>query len=164
VVTLNIYPKVRSRALKFLRCTDSVDGVQNAILQWRAEELETAAAEAGLIVAMVRTNDEFRREPQYTEVLSKLPLITVEKIGDSEPMPFKPNGKTPLDGIRAFGMGHVIAGADIGRDIACYGADVLNIWRPDDTEIESFVWDVQVGMRSTILDNSAETAPSSTAC
>jgi crotonobetainyl-CoA:carnitine CoA-transferase CaiB-like acyl-CoA transferase len=122
----------------------------------RAEELETAAAEAGLIVAMVRTNDEFRREPQYTEVLSKLPLITVEKIGDSEPMPFKPNGKTPLDGIRAFGMGHVIAGADIGRDIACYGADVLNIWRPDDTEIESFAWDVQVGMRSTILDNSAE--------
>ena len=48
-------------------------------------------------------------------------------------------------------MGHVIAGAGIGRDLACYGADVLNIWRPDDTEIEAFAWDVQVGMRSTIL-------------
>ncbi len=31
---------------------------------------------------------------------------------------------------------------------------MLNIWRPDDREIESFFWDVQVGMRSTILDYS----------
>ena len=28
---------------------------------------------------------EFRREPQYTDVLSKMPLITVEKIGESDP-------------------------------------------------------------------------------
>jgi len=34
-----------------------------------------------------------------------------------------------------------------------YGADVLNIWRPRDSEIEAFFWDVQVGMRSTILDD-----------
>jgi crotonobetainyl-CoA:carnitine CoA-transferase CaiB-like acyl-CoA transferase len=53
-------------------------------------------------------------------------------------------------------MGHVIAGAGIGRDLAYYGADVLNIWRPDDTEVEAFAWDVQVGMRSTILDGSKE--------
>jgi len=156
VVALNIYPKIRSRALKFLRCSDSVEGVQNAIRQWRADELEDAAAEAGLVIATVRSNDEFRKELQYTEVLSRMPLIHLEKIGDSEPMPFRPNGKTPLDGVRAFGMGHVIAGAGIGRDLACYGADVLNIWRPDDTEIEAFAWDVQVGMRSTILDTSAE--------
>jgi crotonobetainyl-CoA:carnitine CoA-transferase CaiB-like acyl-CoA transferase len=53
-------------------------------------------------------------------------------------------------------MGHVIAGAAIGRDLAFYGADVLNIWRPNDTEVEAFFWDVQVGMRSTILDYSKE--------
>jgi crotonobetainyl-CoA:carnitine CoA-transferase CaiB-like acyl-CoA transferase len=53
-------------------------------------------------------------------------------------------------------MGHVIAGGAIGRDMALYGADVLNIWRPRDSEIESFAWDVQVGMRSTILDDSKE--------
>jgi crotonobetainyl-CoA:carnitine CoA-transferase CaiB-like acyl-CoA transferase len=53
-------------------------------------------------------------------------------------------------------MGHVIAGAAIGRDLAYYGADVLNIWRPNDSEIEAFAWDVQVGMRSTILDDSKE--------
>jgi len=109
-----------------------------------------------LVLAKVRSFEEFRNELQYTEVLAKMPLISVEKIGESEPVPFKPNPKSPLDGIRAFGMGHVIAGAGIGRDLAFYGADVLNIWRPNDTEVESFFWDVQVGMRSTILDSSKE--------
>ena len=74
------------------------------------------------------TNEEFRREPQYTDVLSKMPLITVEKIGESEPVPLKANGNLPLSGVRALGMGHVIAGAGIGRDMALYGADVLNVW------------------------------------
>jgi crotonobetainyl-CoA:carnitine CoA-transferase CaiB-like acyl-CoA transferase len=85
-----------------------------------------------------------------------MPLISVEKIGESEPIPFKKNGTSPLDGIRALGMGHVIAGAAIGRDLALHGADVLNIWRPHDSEIEAFAWDAQVGMRSTILDYSKE--------
>ena len=40
--------------------------------------------------------------------------------------------------------------------LAYHGADVLNIWRPNGTEIEAFAWDVQVGMRSTILDYSKE--------
>ena len=60
------------------------NGVQN--------DLEAAAAEEGLVLAKVRTTEEFLNEPQYTEVLSTMPLITVEKIGESEPMPFKKDG------------------------------------------------------------------------
>jgi crotonobetainyl-CoA:carnitine CoA-transferase CaiB-like acyl-CoA transferase len=154
VVAINIYPKLAARTLNLLKCAPSAEAVQNAIRQWRADDLENAGADAGIVMAKVRTFEEFRKEPQYTEVLSRMPLIRVEKIGDSEPMPFEENAKSPLDGIRAFGMGHVIAGGGMGRDLAQHGADVLNIWRPADTEIESFFWDVQVGMRSTILDNS----------
>jgi len=156
VVALNIYPGLQARALNFLRCSNSSESIGNAILQWRADELEEAAAEAGLVFGMVRTNEEFRKEIQYTEVLSKMPLITLEKIGESEPVPLKRGAKSPLEGIRAFGFGHVIAGAGIGRDLAYYGADVLNIWRPADSEIEAFALDVQVGMRSTLLDGSKE--------
>jgi crotonobetainyl-CoA:carnitine CoA-transferase CaiB-like acyl-CoA transferase len=156
VVAINVYPGLHSRALNFLRASDSVESINNAILQWRAAELESAGQEAGLVFAMVRTNEEFLKEPQYTEVLSSMPLITLEKIGESEAVPFKRGAKSPLEGIRAFGMGHVIAGAGMGRDLAYYGADVLNIWRPNDTEVEGFIWDAQVGMRSTVLDGSKE--------
>jgi len=156
VVALNVYPGLHSRALNFLNSSDSRESVNDAILQWRAAELETAAQDAGFPFAMVRTNEEFLKLPAYTEVLSKMPLITVEKIGESEPVPFKRDAKSPLDGIRALGMGHVIAGAAMGRDLAYYGGDVLNIWRPTDTEIDAFALDVQVGMRSSILDGSKE--------
>jgi crotonobetainyl-CoA:carnitine CoA-transferase CaiB-like acyl-CoA transferase len=156
VAALNFYPRLHTHALNFLRASDNNESVNNAILQWRADELETAGQEAGLAFAKVRSTEEFLKEAAYTEVLSKMPLITVEKIGESAPVPFKRGAKTPLEGIRAFGMGHVIAGGTIGRDLAYYGADVLNIWRPNDTEVESFFWDVQVGMRSTILDSSKE--------
>jgi crotonobetainyl-CoA:carnitine CoA-transferase CaiB-like acyl-CoA transferase len=50
-------------------------------------------------------------------------------------------------------MGHVIAGAGIGRDLASFGADVLNLWRPDDSEMEPFYWDTNVGMRSAYLSD-----------
>src|SRR6266404_562991 len=156
VVALDIYPQLLVRTLDFLRCSPSTESINNAILQWDAVELEQAAAAEGLVLAMIRTNEEFRREPQYTQVLSKMPLVTVEKIGESDPVPLKASGNLPLYGIRAFGMGHVIAGGAIGRDMALYGADVLNIWRPRDSEMEAFAWDVQVGMRSTILDDSKE--------
>jgi crotonobetainyl-CoA:carnitine CoA-transferase CaiB-like acyl-CoA transferase len=156
VIALDFYPALRARTLNFLRCSENSESINNAIRKWNAVELEDAAAAAGLVLAMVRTNEEFRREAQYTEVLSKMPLITVEKIGDSEPVPLKPSGNLPLEGIRALGMGHVIAGGAMGRDLALYGGDVLNIWRPRDAEVDAFAWDVQVGMRSTILDDSKE--------
>src|SRR4029077_16696820 len=155
MVALDFYPGTRVHTLNFLGASESNESISNAISKRDAAELENAAAEEGIVLAMVRTNEEFRREPQYTDVLSKMPLITVEKIGESDPIPLKPNGDDlPLAGIRAFGMGHVIAGGAMGRDMALYGADVLNIWRPHDSEIEAFAWDVQVGMRSTILDDS----------
>jgi hypothetical protein len=156
VVALDFYPQLFVRTLDFLRCSPSAESINAAILKWNAVELEQAAAAEGLVLGMVRTNEEFRREPQYTQVLSKMPLITVEKIGESDPVPLKASGNLPLSGIRAFGMGHVIAGGALGRDMALYGADVLNIWRPRDSELEGFAWDVQVGMRSTILDDSKE--------
>src|SRR5256886_2337450 len=156
VLALDIYPQLLVRTLDFLGCSPSTKSINDAILKWNAVELEEAAAAEGLVLAMVRTNEEFRREPQYTDVLSKMPLITVEKIGESDPVPLKASDNLPLAGVRALGMGHVIAGAALGRDMALYGADVLNIWRPRDSEIEAFAWDVQVGMRSTILDDSKE--------
>ena len=89
VVALDFYPQLFVRTLDFLHCSSSTESINNAIRNWDALELEQAAAAEGLVLAMVRTNEEFRREPQYTQVLSKMPLITVEKIGESDPIPLK---------------------------------------------------------------------------
>ena len=97
VVALDIYPQLLVRTLDFLRCTPSTESINNAILKWDAAELEQAAAAEGLVLAMVRTNEEFRREAQYEQVLSKMPLITVEKIGESDP------GSCPLEWCRSCG-------------------------------------------------------------
>src|SRR6478736_5452328 len=76
VVALDVYPQLLVRTLNFLRCSPSTESINKAILQWDPVELEQAAEAEGLVLAMVRTNEEFCREPQYTQVLSKLPLIT----------------------------------------------------------------------------------------
>ncbi len=146
VIALDFYPRLRARMLNLLRCSESAEAIDTAILQWRADDLENAAAEQGVVLAKVRSYEELRRELQYTEVLAHMPLISVEKIADSDPVPFSCTGQQPLSGIRALGMGHVIAGGAIGRDLAFYGSDVLNIWRPNDSELEPFAWDAQVSL------------------
>ena len=65
------YPRLQAHATTLLRCDDSVNAVQNAMLQWRADELETATSEAGALFAMLRTTEEFMKEIEYTEVLSE---------------------------------------------------------------------------------------------
>ena len=92
VVALDIYPQLLVRTLDFLGCSPSTESINKAILNWDAVELEQAAAAEGLVLAMIRTNEEFRREPQYTQALSKMPLITVEKIGETDPVPLKASG------------------------------------------------------------------------
>src|SRR3984893_14341639 len=39
VVALDFYPRSKTDMLKFLRCTDSLASIENAILQWRADDL-----------------------------------------------------------------------------------------------------------------------------
>ena len=70
VVPLNIYPKLAARALSLLKCGATAEAVRSAIRQWRADDLENAGAEAGVVMAKVRTFEEFRKEPQYIDVLS----------------------------------------------------------------------------------------------
>src|SRR6478752_10676549 len=101
VVALDIYPQLLVRTLDFLRCSPSTESINKAILNWDAVELEQAVAAEGLVLAMIRTNEEFRREPQYTQVLSRMPLVTVEKIGESDPVPLKASANLPLAGVRA---------------------------------------------------------------
>ena len=152
VMPLNIYPKLKSKTLKLLRTYDDTTAIANAIARWDAADLEEAGSDAGIVMPMVRSSEEFLRTEQYRQVLAGLPLIEIEKIGDSAPEPLPPGATQPLDGVRALGMGHVIAGAGIGRALAQHGADALNLWRPTEWENDVVYLTANVGVRSSTVD------------
>ena len=148
---LNIYPKVKTRALAFLGCADNYQAISEVTRKWNSFELEEEANRRGLQATVVRSPEEFLALEQF-EYLSKMPLVEIKKIAESEPEPFSRNPRTPLDNIRALGLGHVIAGAGLGRALAYHGADVLNIWRPLDFEIDAVYYTSSVGMRSSTIE------------
>ncbi len=152
VMPANPYMRLRSAVLQFLDCSDSKEKVANSILQWDSHELEEAAAKIGVVMPVVRTVEEFMAEPAYA-ALADIPIIEIEKIGESKPEPFPQGAAMPLEGVRALGMGRVIAGAGIGRTLALHGADCLNIWRPFiEYEHEFMYYSANVGVRSATLD------------
>ena len=151
VLCCNLYPRLKTAALRFLDCADSPEAIAAAIGKWNAADLEKAMNEVGLQLTIIRTPWEFMKEEQYRELL-ELPMIEIEKIEESAPEPIPRGGDLPLSGIRALGMGHVIAGAGVGRALALHGADVLNIWQPEDFEIDMTFYTTAVGSRSAVLD------------
>jgi crotonobetainyl-CoA:carnitine CoA-transferase CaiB-like acyl-CoA transferase len=152
VMPLNLYPRLKTSALRLLGCADDPKAVAAAIRRRDAAELEEAGAKAGVVMPMIRSAEEFLAERHYLDALQDLPLIEIEKIGESDPIPFTPNPGAPLSGIRALGLARVIAGAGTGRALALHGADVLNIWRPTDFEIDLLYATANVGVRSATLD------------
>jgi crotonobetainyl-CoA:carnitine CoA-transferase CaiB-like acyl-CoA transferase len=148
---INIYPQSKSKALAFFGTNDSKKAIAAAVSSWTGTELEEAANEIGFQATMIRSAEQFMAEAQF-DYLAKSDLISIEKIGDSDPIPFSSHPLQPLDGIKALGLSHVIAGPGLGRALAYHGADVINIWRPTDFEIDFLYYSSNVGLRSSTLD------------
>jgi crotonobetainyl-CoA:carnitine CoA-transferase CaiB-like acyl-CoA transferase len=152
MMPFNLYPRLRSSALQLLRSSEDPQQIADAIRSWDARDLEQAGSERGVVMPLVRSIEEFLQEEQFLEHLAALPLIEIEKIGDTDPIPFDANPELPLDGVRVLGLAKVIAGSAIGRAMAYHGADVLNIWRPGDFEIDTMYATANVGVRSSVID------------
>lgn len=149
VMPLNGYPALKVAAQRLLDCADTPEAVARAVGRWSGADLEAAGAAAGVVMPLVRTPEEFRATEQAA-VLEATPLVTLERIGDSAPEPL-PAAQAPLGGVRALGMGHVIAGAGTGRSLALHGADVLNLWRPTEFEHDTTYLSANVGVRSATV-------------
>jgi crotonobetainyl-CoA:carnitine CoA-transferase CaiB-like acyl-CoA transferase len=143
-------PHHRAGTMALLGCEHSRAAVERAIAGWKAEALETAAAEAGLVITATRTFAEWDAHPQGGAV-AKLPPFVIERIGDGPPQPL-PDGDRPLAGVKVLDLTRVIAGPVCGRTLAVHGADVLLITAKHLPAMEPLVIDNGRGKLSASLD------------
>jgi len=154
VMVSALYPRSFHVLLNVLDCGPNPEQMQKAILKWNAKDLETACQNAETCLTMVRTQKEYQAEEQYKHH-AEAALITVEKIGDSEPEPLGP-AERPLSGIRALGMTHVVSGPVVLRELAHHGAECLNLNTLDWLEIGLVYMNCDVATRQAYLDGRIE--------
>ncbi|HET7889117.1 MAG TPA: CoA transferase [Bradyrhizobium sp.] len=144
------FPHHRDAVCRILNCKAEREEVQAALMGWDAEAFETAAYDAGGVVSMMRSYDEWSQSAQ-ARALATLPVITFEKIGDAAPKPWTA-GDRPLSGLRVLDLSRVIAGPVAGRTLAVHGADVMLVSGPDLPAIPWLTIDTGRGKLSTFID------------
>jgi len=126
--------------------------VAAALGGWDAPAFEQVATDAGMVVAALRTFEEWDAHPQAS-ALSAQPLIAIERIGDAPPRawPGLAAEERPLSGLRVLELTRILAGPFCGRLLAAYGADVLLVNAPHLPNIESIA-ETSRGKLSALAD------------
>jgi crotonobetainyl-CoA:carnitine CoA-transferase CaiB-like acyl-CoA transferase len=154
VMMTSLYASNTDRIMKLLDSGTLPHQLEQATMKWSAADLEKAAQDAAVPLVMVRTPEEYQATEQYQHN-STIPLIHIEKIGDSDPEPLGP-AERPLSGVRALGMVHVVAGPTVLRQLAAQGADALNLNTLNWIEEPKLYWQCDAGTRQTYLDASID--------
>ena len=131
--------------------------VASALQRWRAFDFEDAAAQAGLVVAALRSFDEWDGHPQ-SKAVAREPLVAIERIGAAAPLalPALPPEARPLEGLRVLDLTRILAGPVGGRTLAAYGADVMLVNAPQLPNIEAII-DTSRGKLSALADLRSDT-------
>jgi crotonobetainyl-CoA:carnitine CoA-transferase CaiB-like acyl-CoA transferase len=125
---------------------------EQAMLGWNAVDFESAAAEAGLVAAALRSFAEWDASAPGRAIAAQ-PLFTLTRIGDAPPRALPPLAakQRPLTGVRVLDLTRILAGPVGGRALAAYGADVMLVNAPHLPNIEAIA-DTSRGKRSALVD------------
>ena len=111
------------------------DAVANALAGWTAEGFEQAAADAGLVVAAVRSFAQWDAHPQAL-ALAQRPPLRISEIDSgqarapAQAWPRITPAQSPLAGLRVLDLTRILAGPVAGRCLAYYGAEVMLVNGP----------------------------------
>ncbi len=128
--------------------------VADALRNWVAEDFETAAADAGLVVAALRSFDEWDRHPQSAAIADTPVRVTrVDAPATASALAWPALAATaqPLAGLRVLDLTRILAGPVGCRTLAAHGADVLMINSPNLPNIDG-IMELSRGKRSAHLD------------
>lgn len=153
----------RDGALRLLGCEPGEatgrEAVTQALRAWRAEDFETAAAAAGLVVAAARDFAAWDLHPQGLALAGASP-VRIERIADAPPAPplvwpAVTADASPLAGLRVLDLTRILAGPVAGRTLAAYGAEVMLANSPHLPNIEAIA-DTSRGKLSAHVDLKTE--------
>lgn len=151
VTPTGLYPQHFIGFLRVVGASPDTASVAAAIRTFDSADLEERVGEAGMIMGIHRTQAEWRAHPQG-QIVANTPLVEIVKVGDSDPVPWTPTPTQPLSGIHALACSHVIASSTVARNLAGHGAEVLHIARAQSFEHDAIWQDVNIGMRSAVLN------------
>jgi hypothetical protein len=151
VTPTGIYPHHFNGFLALIGAGPDPKQIADRIRTFDSSDLEEQVGEAGMIIGIHRTAEEWAAHPQG-KAIADTPVIEIIKVGDSDPVPWPSAPVSPLSGVRVLSNSHVIASTTAARTLAGFGAEVLHVARDQGFEHEALVTDVNVGMRSTMLD------------
>jgi len=143
----------RNGALRLLDLSEDASRkeVEVAIKEWKAIDLETEAFKNHIVIAALRSFQEWDTTPQ-AKAISNIP-IRIRKMEDSSvPRSLKPGNTRPLQGLRVLEFSRVIAAPVAGRTLAAHGADVLWVTSPTLPNLPHLDIDTSRGKRTIQLN------------
>ncbi|MDC6382222.1 CoA transferase [Pseudomonas graminis] len=152
-------PHHRQAVLAVLKTAAERDVVSQAVLRWKASELESAVVDNQGCAAAMRSASAWREHPQGRAVAAE-PLLRRAQAPAAPAAAHQPNSARPewivprdrpLQGIRVLDLTRILAGPVATRFLAGFGAEVLRIDPPGWDE-PGTVPEVVLGKRCARLD------------
>ncbi|KAL4805465.1 CoA-transferase family III [Aspergillus unguis] len=130
------------------------EDVSSRIASWCSIDLETAAAEAGLVISALRSYQQWDVLAQ-AKAIADFPIL-IRKIGNAPKLSLSgrlgPKNDKCLRGLRVLEFSRVIAAPLAGKTLAAHGADVLWVTSPNLADSPGLDREFGRGKRTIRLD------------